>query len=671
MRRIAVLVTMTLACIAVPAAALSPGETVLVNRAPDGSHQAGGIASQVSGDGRCVLFVAESAALPGFNGVPQVYVRDTVANTTTLVSATPGGAGGDGESSGWDISPDCRWVAFDSESTNLVSPSVTGRHVYRRDLQSNTTLLISRADGAAGALADQGSFSASISDDGDRMAFVSAASNLVADDGNGTLHWDLFVRDVSSADTIHASRSSADVPMETGGGVGFYPSISGDGTRVAFTSPADNLSPDDNDGDSTDVFVKNLTSGVLTLVSRASGASGAPVGAPGGFLSEISGDGSRVLFVSSATNMPGANGQQQVYLRDLGTAETLLVSRVPGGPAGNGSSGNSQAMGLSADGTRAGFASTASNLPDGGGDGITSDVFVHDLEAGTVQMVARASNGTPAANSFGGLLSADGTHVEFVTTSNLASDDTDNQNDLYLRGLGGSSNPPPTPPPVGGGGGPAPAPPATLPKATLRGDAAFVRGTANDLYLACTTLDLYLIDVLPAGRRVAVTGAADLRLVGQTVQILLDGKRVGTAVVRPDGSFAARVAAPARRKRARARYQARVGATASQRLRLERRMVATTLTRSGSNLVLRGVVNPPRARRQPAIAVDRFLSCRRRESVKVTRVKPDRRGRFAVRIKVPSGAQAALYRARTKVPARKGRPATKGTFTLPRAANVG
>ena len=109
----------------------------------------------------------------------------------------------------------------------------------------------------------------------------------------------------------------------------------------------------------------------------------------------------------------------------------------------------------------------------------------------------------------------------------------------------------------------------------------------------------------------------------------------------------------------------------SQKLRLERRMVATTLTRSGANLVLRGIVNPPRARRQPAIAVDRFLSCRRREQVKVPKVKPDRRGRFAVRIKVPAGSSAVLYRARTKVPPRAGRPPTKGTFTLPRAADVG
>ena len=127
----------------------------------------------------------------------------------------------------------------------------------------------------------------------------------------------------------------------------------------------------------------------------------------------------------------------------------------------------------------------------------------------------------------------------------------------------------------------------------------------------------------------SVTGAADLRLVGQTLDILLDTKKVGTAVVTPDGSFAAKVRAPSRRRRARARYQARVGGVDSQKLRLARRMVATTLTRSGSNLVLRGIVNPPRPRKRPAVQVERFLSCRRREKVKIPKVRPGRSGRLA------------------------------------------
>ena len=100
-------------------------------------------------------------------------------------------------------------------------------------------------------------------------------------------------------------------------------------------------------------------------------------------------------------------------------------------------------------------------------------------------------------------------------------------------------------------------------------------------------------------------------------------------------------------------------------------MVATTLTRSGKNLVLRGVVNAPRARKQPAIAVDRFLSCRRREAVKVPKVKPDRRGRFAVRIKVPAGSQRGALPGADEGAAARRAQADEGDFTLPRAADVG
>ncbi len=211
-----------------------------------------------------------------------------------------------------------------------------------------------------------------------------------------------------------------------------------------------------------------------------------------------------------------------------------------------------------------------------------------------------------AASSQWPVISGDGTHVAFLTATGLVSGDTDGQLDVYShryvpRTGGGGPTPTPTPTPTATPADPGPPlpPPPPRAKVTLRGEAAFARGTANDLYLACTTLDLYLIDVLPAGKRVAVTGAADLRLAGQTAQILLDGKPVGSAKIGASGAFAARVKAPAKRKRAKARYQARVATAASQKLRLVRRMVATTLTRSGDNLVLRGVVNAPRARKQP------------------------------------------------------------------------
>jgi hypothetical protein len=214
-------------------------------------------------------------------------------------------------------------------------------------------------------------------------------------------------------------------------------------------------------------------------------------------------------------------------------------------------------------------------------------------------------------------------------------------------------------------------PPAKPAEQTVRGDVAFSQGSSNDLYLACTKLDLLLIDVLPAGpRKVSVTGTADLRLSGQTAEILLDGKRVGTVAIGGDGNFAVKVPAPAKKRRKAARYQARVGTTASQQLKLERRMVATTLTRSGSNLVLRGTITKPFARTPAAIQVERYLSCRQREKVTIAKVLPDRRGRFAVTIPVPAGAGAAIYRALTLVPPRPSASATARTFTLPRAIDL-
>ncbi len=341
-------------------------------------------------------------------------------------------------------------------------------------------------------------------------------------------------------------------------------------------------------------------------------------------------------------------------------------------------SGGEDGLQISTDGDRVAFHSGATDLARrlGASD---FNVFVSDLSSGVTEVAARRPDGSPMAEAVFTALSGDGDHVAFITRDGLAADDTDGAADLYLHHFVAGGGPGPTPtatatptaptaqPPVAT---PTPAPPAP-PAQTIRGEQAFVQGTANDLYLACTTLDLFLVDVLPAGRKVAVTGAADLRFAGRTADILLDGRKVGTARIGAGGRSRRR---SQRRPASGARGPAtrrRSGSTASQKLRLVRRMVATTLTRSGGNLTLRGVVNPPRARKQPVIAVERFRSCKRRENVKVPKVRPGKDGRFAIRIKVPSGAEAVLYRARTKVPVRAGRPATKRTFTLPRAADVG
>jgi Ca2+-binding RTX toxin-like protein len=126
-----------------------------------------------------------------------VFVRDLQANTTTLASRAAGPAGAKGNQSSAEpaISADGRFVAFRSWASNLhPDDGDTIQDVFVRDLQANTTTLASRAAGPAGAKGNDRSVDPAISADGRFLAFVSGASNLHPDDGDGRL--DVFRRDL-------------------------------------------------------------------------------------------------------------------------------------------------------------------------------------------------------------------------------------------------------------------------------------------------------------------------------------------------------------------------------------------------------------------------------------------------------------------------------------------
>ena len=94
-----------------------------------------------SADGRYVVYVAPGPQLNS-NGYPaqQCYLRDVVAEATTLISIDASGAGMATETSKNPyISDDAQFVVFDSWGPNLVNPPVYNRCVYRRDLRRGTT----------------------------------------------------------------------------------------------------------------------------------------------------------------------------------------------------------------------------------------------------------------------------------------------------------------------------------------------------------------------------------------------------------------------------------------------------------------------------------------------------------------------------------------------------
>ena len=169
--------------------------------------------------------------------------------------------------------------------------------MYVRDLDTGLTQLASRAGGVAGATgngtlgdpADRGD-----SGDGRYVAFHSNATNLSPDDTDATS--DLFVRDLQTQTTTLVSRATG-VSGAKGNGASSSGRISADGRYVAFLSQATNLDP--ADGDTADnVYLRDLQVGTTTLIDRASGANGAK--ALRAFQPSLSGDGRYVAFFTDS-----------------------------------------------------------------------------------------------------------------------------------------------------------------------------------------------------------------------------------------------------------------------------------------------------------------------------------------------------------------------------------
>jgi uncharacterized repeat protein (TIGR01451 family) len=325
------------------------------------------------------------------------------------------------------VSADGTRVAFLSTASNLdpADPDAVV-DVFVKDLVSGDLTLVSTSDsGVKGS-----GFSPSVSADGTRVAFLSTASNLDPADPDAVV--DVFVKDLVSGDLTLVSTSDSGVK---GNELSFSPSVSADGTRVAFQSNASNLDPADTDTD-IDVYVKDLVSGDLTLVSTSdSGVKGNNASTD----PSVSGDGTRVAFRSFADNLDPADTDSldDVYVKDLVSGDLTLVSTSDSGVKGD---FLSLAPSVSDDGTRVAFQSFASNLDPADTDG-GADVYVKDLLSGDLTLMSTSDSGVKGGG-FIPSVSGDGTGVAFLSgNSNLDPADTDTLVDVYLKELGPASAP--------------------------------------------------------------------------------------------------------------------------------------------------------------------------------------------------------------------------------------
>lgn len=338
----------------------------ITSLAPIGGEDS--LAPCISADGRFVVFQSWTSDLvPGDTNMnSDIFVHDRLTRTTERVSVDSSGAEADSRSDQPSISADGRFVAFMSFATNLVAEDTNDRaDVFVRDRLTGTTQRVSVT--AAGTQNQIHSQAPSISADGRYVAYESFTTGPC-----GPVDWSaVYLYDRQTGTTEMASMNTNGIAPNV---ICTQPSISADGKYIAFSTYAPYYNPDIVSGQN--IYLRDRRTGLTELVSvndsvEPTGSSRAD--------SCISADGRYVAYRSSwSTQADGYTARYQVYLRDR---ERGVTERVSVNYSGTPANQNAYLPTISADGGVVAFASIATNLVWGDSNG-KDDVFVRDRIGG-------------------------------------------------------------------------------------------------------------------------------------------------------------------------------------------------------------------------------------------------------------------------------------------------
>jgi Tol biopolymer transport system component len=396
------------------------GTTALVSVNPAGCAGNGNsLPAGISTNGRFALFesVAGDLVANDTNNASDVFVRDMISGTTTLVSVKAGGGSGNGESRSPVMTADGRYVAFVSTATNLVAGDTNGiADVFVRDMQTGATTLASVGAQSRGAeVPYSSSESPEITPDGRFVALYSTATNLVPGVSSAG---EIYVRDCQAGTTTWASTNAGGIFLSAVGSTNSIccnHRLSDDGRYVAFEACTNQVDGFDARGV---VLRHDLQTGVTDVVHTNGHVP---------LLSfedvhdlNLTPDGRFIAYVANVNSNTTA-----VYLWDAQTGTNVLVSCNLAGAVTTNAVANWPAV--DAAGRYVVFSSTATDLTTNAVAGL----FVRDLQLGTTRLVSVSSSQT--ALSIGLLtvpsVSADGRFVSFV-----APDASRNgEHDVFMR----------------------------------------------------------------------------------------------------------------------------------------------------------------------------------------------------------------------------------------------
>lgn len=377
-----------------------------------------------------------------------------------LVSESAAGVDGDGDSDQQVVSANGQFVAFRSAATNLLGLPLETQgftDIYRKDLSTGAIIRVSRT--AAGAEPNQNSRNPAISADGNLIAYVSSANNIVTGTFAGTTQTNVYLFNATTLETVLISDgTTAGVNEANGNSDSPVVAVHAAGSaRVAYQSQGTDIVNGLTNYNGANIYLGTVvTSSPMALTSNAIvsiASAGTDVGNSASTRPSISTDGNLIAFQSLATNLSAiadSNAISDIYVRNL-----LMVGAIPGGTntrvslsaAGaqitGGAGEGCDAAAISGDGTAVAFHTVGTSL---GVDGSpTNDIFIRRNWFGAATTTQVSIHPTVPANNgatcMDPVVNGDGTQVLWHSaTPVLVNGDNNLLRDAYLRDFGAANS---------------------------------------------------------------------------------------------------------------------------------------------------------------------------------------------------------------------------------------
>lgn len=402
----------------------------------------------ISGDGGVAVFSTTDKLVAGDTDTQRdVYVRDFEEGfgyVTREASLGPTGGNDAFAAQFLAIDPDGEKVFFSTRERLTAADKDSATDIYVRDLESNTTTLVSAgsascaASGCGNGDVEAGAVDGGVVDGGNEVFFISS-EKLTTQDGDESA--DVYLRDLEAGTTTLVSAGGSPCSGTCGSGpkAAFFQGASADGSKAIFTT-AESLVSADTDSEA-DLYERNLTSGETKLVSTPGAG---PEACPAAHNCEpsnsgVSADGSHVFFETNEMIAAGdGDDAQDVY--DWSGSIASLVST---GPSGGDGTANALFEGSSTDGSEVFFA-TAEQLLAADTDSV-QDIYVRRAGASTelVSVGDPSCSGLPTKCGNGTSptllqwVATDGSIAVLGTAEPLSAEDGDAKADVYSRALPG------------------------------------------------------------------------------------------------------------------------------------------------------------------------------------------------------------------------------------------